>query len=719
MPGTDFLEHSLARVSRIIQRTGAWRRLAQGGVAFTFAVVSTAALLAFPSVAAAQTAAPGFVYAEAVRGHVVVVNWEPTTTSGTVTYYVYRGEGTSIPSWPTGYTQIASVSGQQSQSYVDQSAKKTSTRYWYVVTAKSSTDTESSPSPIGNGLTGRYQPLANANAYQFYIGPTTGAPIEPTGLALSGADTTITVDWDPVPSTNVAYYRVYRADTSGADGVEIARVPSTQTVYVDRDIEQYHHYYYRVAGEDDQGAIGYQSIEHGFRTDDSYSPPAPHGGGTPDPGSETCRMCHDPHGAAAPKLLKIGDDAETEVKLCLTCHDGTGSMFNVRFEFTEHLASAHEVTITAGDGSVELEGRFSCTDCHTPHGDPKAAGSKKLLYVDGASSGNAVCYGTGCHGPNSPGHWAGDMSGFESSDHNTNIPGPDSGTGVTCSTCHMPHASPNSALWVAASYRACMACHSNENVSLTSPDIYTRMTMNQDHDSHHDVLQRDQDANGTYMACQNCHNTHIVTSDRPLVDPEDPSMAGEWPEGPTAPLAVSGGSATDPKYNGFCLKCHDLSMPTAAMTGGWVLPPDDNGLLTENIADRFQNNNAHGALSAGGTPILNPASGYAYNDTLSCLTCHEPHGTINNFNLRCDVIAKDGSVLTEARLLVPRLDTSGNPTGEYDTRFFCMSCHLRTSANPPNHASTQANQPKTFYYFPTTCSARACHQHGTTSPRRF
>jgi predicted CXXCH cytochrome family protein len=673
-----------------------------------------------PQSAHAQTNPPGFVYAEAVRGHVVVINWEPTTTGGTITYQIHRGTGASEPSWPSGYTQIGSVSGQTMQSYVDSSAKATSTRYWYVVTAKSSTDTTSTQSPTGNGLASRYQPNT-ANIYRYYIGPTTGAPVEPTGLELSGADSTITVDWDAVPSTNVSYYLVYRSEQSGSSTASVVgTVTAPTTVFNDTSVEKYKHYYYRVSAVDNQGAEGFKSLEQHYRTVSSADIDAPHGGAvtTMTPGQNTCGMCHDVHAAGAPKLI-AADEAQGEPEMCLSCHDGTGSKYDTRREFTDVSLSSHEVTITAGDGSTIVAGTFTCVDCHTPHGDPDAAGSKKLLDVDGATEGNDVCYGSGCHGTDPTDHWAGDLTAFEDSAHSTGIPDPPSGTKVKCSTCHMPHASPNTALWVNKSYRSCFNCHSAENVSLTSPDIYTRVTMNEDPTSSHDILERDQAVNGTFMACQNCHNTHLLTEEYPLVDPEDPSMDGQWTESRDTSLAISGGSASAPKYNGFCFKCHDGTLPTATQTAQWVDPPDDNGVLVENILDRWTNNNSHGALSAGGTPILNSASGYAYDDTLSCLACHESHGTINESNLRCDVRAKDGTVLATARMLVPVLDSAGQPTGDYDTRFFCMSCHLRQTNNPPNHSATNRNQPKTFYYFPTTCSARACHTHGTTSARRF
>ena len=102
-------------------------------VAFAVVAVACFALALFalvlPVHADAVTSPPGFVYATAIRGHIVVVNWEPTPTSGTITYYIYRGEGATEPSWPGGYTQVGSVVGQTQQSYVNSSVKKTSTRY--------------------------------------------------------------------------------------------------------------------------------------------------------------------------------------------------------------------------------------------------------------------------------------------------------------------------------------------------------------------------------------------------------------------------------------------------------------------------------------------------------------------------------------------------------------------------------------------------------------
>lgn len=685
------------------------------------------AVLVPPTPALGQTAAPGFVYATAVRGNHVVVNWEQTaTTVGTITYFVYRATATdnNVPAFPgASWTEISGgVVGRMSNSFIDDDPKANGSRYWYVVTADSSSDTESLASPTQNGLAARYLCLngttmqTGADYYKLYIGPTTLEPLEPRGVVLSGADGTITVSWNAVPSTNISAYHIYREEASGAEGVVVGSVSGNVTTFADTTVERYRHYWYRVAAEDSLGRVGYRSIEEHYRTVSSADIPAPHGGSG---SSGDCTMCHDTHAAPTAELIK--SDLH-EVTLCLACHDGTGSKYDVLREYTDPKLSAHQVEITDGDGNVVTPGPFVCADCHTPHGDPDAVGSKKLLDVDGVTEGNGVCYGSGCHGPNSPGHWSGDFTPFELSDHNHQIEDPESGTKVKCSTCHQPHASPNSDLWTSSSYRACLQCHSEDSVTLGSPDIYTRLTANADNDSHHDVLLRDQVANGTYMACQNCHNTHITTESTPLIDPDDPSLGGAWAESTAAPLAVPNNQASPrPRYNTFCYGCHDGVLPdySAPGTSGWVAPPEDNGSLVTLLSVRFPASNHGDGEVTNGSPALDAAMGYVNNDSLSCMTCHEPHGTINNYNLRSDVPAKNGTYPKSGRLLAYVLTPTGDRAAErYDVRFFCMSCHVNTGTSPSQHFTDTVTD-KTLRYFPTSCTNKDCHVHNTTSVRRF
>ena len=93
------------------------------------------------------------------------------------------------------------------------------------------------------------------------------------------------------------------------------------------------------------------------------------------------------------------------------------------------------------------------------------------------------------------------------------------------------------------------------------------------------------------MACQDCHGTHGVTADEPLVDPRDKATA--WTGGASA----------------FCLRCHD-------------------GFRGSDVAS-----------SAANGP----------HATVECSACHEPHGAGNSSGLRGDVtsgtVEHDGLVV--------------------------------------------------------------------------
>ncbi len=703
--------------------------------------------LAFPGSAYAQTEAPGFVHAQAVRGHIVVVNWEPPLGDSTenMTYRIYRAQGATLPAFPgSGWTLAGTTDKRWKNSFLDDEPKANSARYWYLVTANNGTQGESLASPVNSGVswhaTNRrsyyYAPAtaAGSDSYQRYIGPYTLPPLEPTNLRLSGADEEITIEWDPVPSTNIVEYRIYRFTSSGQDPEGVVPLGTVTgappaTTFTDTTVERYRHYWYRIEAVDSVGNTGFRSIEVHFRTVASEGPSTPHALGDDPWMGDTCRECHQVHIAQGPKLLKFYPEGTSEAELCWTCHDGTGSRYNVRREFTDDPVSAHMVTYG------ETEGDFVCVDCHTPHGT--TVQTPKLLNVDGVTEGNYICYGSGCHGPEDP--WVPEplpgqvftseefdfQAAFEGSAH-SEIPDPESGTGIKCSTCHQPHASPNRWLWTFDSYRGCIQCHGPEaGVDLTSPDIYTRMTLSSDPDTSHNVLARNQD-DGSFMACQHCHNTHAVTEEKPLVDPWKPGILAEyqWDEDRNAPLAVPDSSPDQPRYNEFCISCHRLDggsarLPQAEDTMPWVDPPLDAGSLTKDIGLDWQAR-VHGRDSANGAVLDQATMGYENGMTLSCMTCHEPHGTVNNYNLRSDVPNIDGEFPKEDLLVVQVLDASGNPVADsYDTRFFCHSCHLHTAASPSGHSSTNLSQPKNYRVFPNGCTDRACHSHESTGNRRF
>ena len=60
---------------------------------------------------------------------------------------------------------------------------------------------------------------------------------------------TIQVSWSRNPEPDVKYYGIYRASSTHTE-TEIARIPGTETVFLDSDIQLGHIYYYRIVAVD-------------------------------------------------------------------------------------------------------------------------------------------------------------------------------------------------------------------------------------------------------------------------------------------------------------------------------------------------------------------------------------------------------------------------------------------------------------------------------------
>jgi predicted CXXCH cytochrome family protein len=132
-----------------------------------------------------------------------------------------------------------------------------------------------------------------------------------------------------------------------------------------------------------------------------------------------CTACHNPHAADEPGLIKGND----ERAVCLGCHKAMQ-------ERMSKAVSVHPVTANGG----------RCTSCHAPH----QSGRPHLLKGDV----NAVC--SQCHkGHAQFGHPIG-----------SNVTDPRTGEGMTCLSCHDPHASQFRMILRADPQRAlCIECH--------------------------------------------------------------------------------------------------------------------------------------------------------------------------------------------------------------------------------------------------------------------
>ena len=102
------------------------------------------------------------------------------------------------------------------------------------------------------------------------------------------------------------------------------------------------------------------------------------------------------------------------------------------------------------------------------------------------------------------------------------------------------------------------------------------------------------------------------------------------------------------------------------------------------------------------TAYLRPDMGYEYDTVLECRSCHDPHGSANNFTLLQNVSSADGTKVIEG-VVVAKV-----PTGGYDLRFFCGACHAFDSAT--HDVASMANT--STVTFPMDCTA--CHSHMET-----
>jgi hypothetical protein len=106
------------------------------------------------------------------------------------------------------------------------------------------------------------------------------------------------------------------------------------------------------------------------------------------------------------------------------------------------------------------------------------------------------------------------------------------------------------------------------------------------------------------------------------------------------------------------------------------------------------------------TAFLRPDMGYAYGDVLECRSCHDPHGTVNNYALQQNVSSANGLKTISGVVVAPA------PGGGYDLRFFCNTCHLFDPATHDSMAGTSTVP------FPSNCTA--CHRHikGDSTPSK-
>ena len=155
-----------------------------------------------------------------------------------------------------------------------------------------------------------------------------------------------------------------------------------------------------------------------------------------------------------------------------------------------------------------------------------------------------------------------------------------------------------------------------------------------------------------------------------------------------------------PDYNAFCLDCHQYEVPSTETTS--MNPNTTSGYLS--AIDWSSSGDMHGGrpryheVTGGfhGMTIIAPydIDTPPSNYILSCLDCHEPHGTV------LASAHEPSSYLLRKEANNNSVDGCGPLPENFCESDFCLSCH-GAWANPPHCGGPQG--------------CFQCHYHGATA----
>lgn len=461
-------------------------------------------------------------------------------------------------------------------------------------------------------------------------------------------------------------------------------------------------YHYAVSAMDAEGEESARSAPAGpVRSAWTRSP---HGGSVA--GSPLCGTCHASHAAGSERsvLRRTGAGAETEVTLCLSCHDGQGgASADVRSGpggFATAAGSGHRMGVSGLAGALTR----TCSSCHSPHKDASEHPKLPASVVNGKSAGRAgnewclAChdadaswFGEGYPATSAPlragngypvaGTFPGPATYADPSRNaHARIP---SGEGTAdeaggCLACHEPHRSsapydglrgalrPSTAATAAEDGRtgafaeACFRCHGDgapEAVTGAAADVRAAYAGGGGH--------RIRTAGGTLpagapMPCYDCHNPHGSSRGNAglLSDELGGGLDPSTPEG----------------YRAVCLSCH-------TSTDGEVWDSDDGRYVAVG-AQTVEGLRRDG--TGGGALRLSDIPGHGSADTGACSACHGgPHDPASRVSEGAqEVGANAGPAETSADTTYGHEPVA--PADETDAPVTCSSsCHSSSGATQP------------------------------------
>lgn len=431
-------------------------------------------------------------------------------------------------------------------------------------------------------------------------------------------------------------------------------------------------------------------------------------------GGEVCVFCHTPHRASQTRALWNRDLPPTTYnlyesstleatlrqptgasRLCLSCHDGTTALGNLRVppvtgpvtlgpltgraSLGTDLSDDHPISFvfdsalalkqgqladpSALPRTVPLDGtgQLQCTSCHDPHENP----FRKFLRVDDHGAG--LC--AACHRQR---NWIGSTHATSSATWTGTgaNPWPDSPYMTVadngCENCHRPHAAPHPPrlLSDAQEPNVCLVCHNGSvaakrlDSEFLKPSGHPITSTNWTHEP-----REDPNTMPRHVTCVDCHNPHQVTS----VTASPPAVSGRL-RGVRA-LNISGSAVNEAQQEyEVCLKCHGVRDQTTTPS----LVRNDN---TRNVRLKMSPSNPsyHPVATTGrNTTITGFEPGYTAASLIYCTDCHN-----NDEWTATGARPKGPHGSRYAPILEREYEVNDPQTEAYQTYAMCYKCHNR------------------------------------------
>ena len=408
-----------------------------------------------------------------------------------------------------------------------------------------------------------------------------------------------------------------------------------------------------------------------------------------------CVFCHTPHKAngtialwnrdlspatykiySSSTLVSVLNQPTGSSRLCLSCHDGTLALDNLRLPpkggltamgvltgstvLGTDLSSSHPISFTydstlavtrgelvdpialpKGLQLLDINKQMQCTSCHDPHED------KQVNFLRADNRAGALC--TACH----------NLTGWRGAAHATSV-ATWSGSGTNpwpagayttvadnaCNNCHLSHSAAHPERLLAQSIEPanCTNCHSGT--------VATNNVANEFLKPYHHPIEGSQwthlaNENPSTMlrhvTCVDCHNSHVATSATAVPPYVSGALLG------VKSVNQSGGTIPSPSFEyEVCNKCHGLTEPT---TIGLT-----RASASRNIRMKIDPlNPSFHPIAAPGTNLT--VSGfqvpYTAASQIGCISCHNtdsstgiprgPHGSINEWILAANYTTADST----------------------------------------------------------------------------